>query len=152
MPKARDLLVMAVVAAVVSVVFSQDPRPAETRAPMIVQYLEIVTPDVDAVCAKLERIHNVRFSEPVAEFGNARTAALAMGGKIGVRAPMRQSETPVVRPYLLVDNIEVAVKDAADQGAEIALPPMEIPGGGTFAIYIQGGIQFGLWQKVVTAP
>ena len=152
MPNARDLLVMAVVAAVVSVVSSQDPPPPETRAPMIVQYLEIVTPDVDAVCAKLERIHNVRFSEPVAEFGNARTAALAMGGKIGVRAPMRQSDTPVVRPYLLVDDIEVAVKDAADQGAEIAHPPMELPGHGTFAIYIQGGIQFGLWQKVVTAP
>ncbi len=49
MPKARDLLVMAVVAAVVSVVFSQDPPPPETRAPMNVQYLEIVTPDVDAV-------------------------------------------------------------------------------------------------------
>ncbi len=152
MPKARDLLVIAVVAAVVSLVFSQDPPPPETRAPMIVQYLEIVTPDVDAVCANLERIHNVRFSEPEAAFGNARTAALATGGKIGVRAPMRQSETPVVRPYLLVDDIEVAVKDAADQGAEIAHPPMEIPGGGTFAIYIQGGIQFGLWQKVVTAP
>lgn len=147
MPNARNLLVMAVVAAVVSVVFSQDAPTPETRAPMTVQYLEIVTPDVDAVCAQLERIHKVRFSEPVAEFGNARTAALATGGKIGVRAPMRESETPVVRPYLLVDDIEVAVKVATDQGAEIALPPMEIPGGGTFAIYIQGGIQFGLWQK-----
>ena len=29
---------------------------------------------------------------------------------------------------------------------EIAHPPMELPGYGTFAIYIQGGIQFGLWQ------
>lgn len=147
MPNARDLFVMAVVAAVVSVVFSQDAPPPETRALMNVQYLEIVTPDVEAVCAKLERIHNVRFSEPEVVFGNARTAALATGGKIGVRAPMRHSETPVVRPYLLVDDIEVAVKAAADHGAEIAHPPMEVPGHGTFAIYIQGGIQFGLWQN-----
>ena len=30
--------------------------------------------------------------------------------------------------------------------SEVAHPPMEIPGHGTFAIYIQGGIHHGLWQ------
>ena len=83
----------------------------------------------------------------VAEFGNARTADLAGGGRIGVRAPMRETEKPVVRPYLLVDDIEAAVKAARDAGAEIAMPPMPIPGQGTFSIYILGGIEHGLWQN-----
>ena len=111
-----------------------------------VQYLEIVTPDMDAMCDSLGALHGVTFSEPKAEFGNARTAALEGGGLIGVRAPMRSDEAPVVRPYLLVDDIESAVEAARAAGAEIAIPPMEMPGRGKFAIYIQGGIEHGLWQ------
>jgi predicted enzyme related to lactoylglutathione lyase len=66
---------------------------------------------------------------------------------VGVRAPMSESEEPVVRPYWLVDNIESAVAAAVEAGGEVAHPPMEIPGHGTFAIYIKGGIQHGLWQR-----
>ena len=123
---------------------------------MKIQYLEIVTPDVDAVCDNLAKIHEVTFSDPVAALGNARTATLdcsSTGGggggpsRIGVRAPMREDEEPIVRPYVLVDDIEAAVKQAGEmEGVEIAIAPMEIPGQGKFAIYIQGGINFGLWQ------
>ncbi|MCG6990067.1 MAG: hydroxylase, partial [Gemmatimonadetes bacterium] len=35
---------------------------------------------------------------------------------------------------------------AVEAGAEVAHPPLEIPGHGTFAIYIQGGVHHGLWQ------
>ena len=113
---------------------------------MQIQYLEIVTPDVDAVCASYEKLHGVSFSAPEPGLGNARTAALAGGGLIGVRAPMHEAEEPVVRPYLLVENLDAAVKAAEEAGAEIAHPPMELPGHGSFAIYIQGGIHHGLWQ------
>ena len=111
-----------------------------------VLYLEIVTPDVDAMCGTLETLHGVNFSNPEAELGNARTAALEGGGLIGVRAPMREDEEPVVRPYVLVDDIESAVEAAKAAGGEIAMPPTEIPKRGKFAIYIHGGIQHGLWQ------
>ena len=113
---------------------------------MQVQYLEIVTPDVDATCGALEKLHGVSFSAPEAGLGNARTARLGGGGLIGVRAPMHESEAPVVRPYILVEDIESAVEAAKAAGCEIAHPPMEIPGRGKFAIYIQGGIHHGLWQ------
>lgn len=113
---------------------------------MQIHYLEIVTPDIDAVCATYEQLHGVSFGEPEAGLGNARTAALANGGLIGVRAPMHETEEPVVRPYLLVDDVEAAAKAAVAAGGEIAHPPMELPGKGTFAIYIQGGIHHGLWQ------
>ena len=63
-----------------------------------------------------------------------------------VRAPMHETEEPVVRPYLLVDDIDAAAKAAEEAGGEIAHPPMEIPGHGKFAIFIQGGIHHGVWQ------
>jgi predicted enzyme related to lactoylglutathione lyase len=114
---------------------------------MLVQYLEIVTADVDATCSLLEKVHGVRFAKPEAALGNARTAALAGGGRIGVRAPMRADEQPVVRPYLLVDDVEAAVAAAKAAGGEIAMGATEIPGQGKFAIYFRGGIQHGLWQR-----
>jgi predicted enzyme related to lactoylglutathione lyase len=113
---------------------------------VIVHYLEIVTPEVDATYEALDNLLGVSFSEPIPELGHARTAPLDSGGRIGVRAPMRETEEPVVRPYLLVENIEAAVDAAQAAGGEIAMPPTEIPGQGKFAIYILGGIQHGLWQ------
>ncbi len=114
---------------------------------MQIRYLEIVTKEVDAVCATYAAVHGVRFGEPDPGRGNARTAAMPGGGLVGVRAPMRDTEEPVVRPYWLVDDIEAAVASAVKAGGEVAHPPMEIPGGGKFAIYIQGGINHGLWQR-----
>ncbi len=123
-----------------------DVQESEAEEAMQVHYLEIVTPDVKATCDALEKLHGVSFSAPEAGLGNARTAALESGGMIGVRAPMHEAEEPVVRPYILVDDIEAAVEAAQAAGGEIALPPTEIPGHGKFAIYMQGGIQHGLWQ------
>ena len=68
---------------------------------MHIHYLEIVTKDVDDVCATYEKVHGVTFGA-----GDA----------------------------------------AVESGAEIAHPPMELPGHGKFAIYIQGGSHHGLWQ------
>lgn len=113
---------------------------------MLVQYLEIVTADVDATCSTLEKLHGVSFGEPEAALGNARTATLKGGGRIGVRAPMREDEDPVVRPYVLVDDIEAAVKAAEAAGGEFAMYATEVPGLCKFAIYFQGGIQYGLWE------
>jgi predicted enzyme related to lactoylglutathione lyase len=114
---------------------------------MQIHYLEIVTMEVDAVCAAYAAANKVQFGEPDAGLGNARTAALLGGGLLGVRAPLHEAEEPVVRPYLLVDDIEAAVAASVEAGGEVAHPPMEIPGHGSFAIYIQGGIQHGLWQR-----
>ena len=113
---------------------------------MNIHYLEVVTPEVEATCATYERLHAVRFGPPEPGLGNARTAELAGGGMLGVRAPMHESELPVVRPYFLVKDINAEVAAVVETGGEIAHPPMEIPGMGQFAIYIQGGIHQGLWQ------
>lgn len=113
---------------------------------MQIYYLEIVTKEVDAVCAAYTAAMKVQFGQPDAGLGNARMAPMPGGGLVGVRAPMHEAEEPLVRPYWLVDDIEAAVAAAVEAGGEVAHPPMEIPGHGTFAIYIQGGVHHGLWQ------
>ena len=113
---------------------------------MKVHYLEIVSRDMDAVCKAYELAHSVSFSEPDEYLGGAKTCTLSDGSIIGVREPLRDNEEPVVRPYYLVDYIERAIAKIAAEGAEIAMPPMEIPGKGKFAIYILGSNDHGLWQ------
>jgi predicted enzyme related to lactoylglutathione lyase len=113
---------------------------------MRIHYLEIVTNDVDAVCAAYAAANGTPFGEPEAGLGNARTAALPDGGMVGVRAPLHETEEPVVRPYWLVDDIAAAVAAAVAAGGLVAHPPLEIPGHGTFAIYIHGGVHHGLWM------
>ena len=69
-------------------------RPGERV--MQIHYLEIVTKDVDAVCGAYAAVNGVKFSEPIAGFGHARTTKLPGGGMLGVRAPLRETEEPVV--------------------------------------------------------
>jgi uncharacterized protein len=113
---------------------------------MKTQYLEIVTKDVDGVCSTYHAALNVTFGEPIATLGGARIATKSDGGIIGVRAPLRDSELPVVRPYWLVPDINVAIAAVLKAGGQLALPPMQLPGFGTCAIYLQGGNDHGLWQ------
>jgi predicted enzyme related to lactoylglutathione lyase len=59
---------------------------------------------------------------------------------------MHPAEECVVRPYLLVEDIEAAVDAAVASGAEVAHPPLELDGHGSFAIFILGGVHHGVWQ------
>lgn len=113
---------------------------------MKIHYLEIVTREVDAVCSSYAAALDVKFGEPDARLGGARTAVLADGAIIGVRGPLRADEEPVTRPYWLVPNIEAALAAAIRAGGQTAVPATKIPGLGTFAIYLQGGNEHGLWQ------
>lgn len=126
---------------------SKSDEEKEGARAMQVFYLEIVTKDVDAVCAAYAAALGVEFGKPDAGLGNARTARMPGGGMVGVRAPMRETEEPIVRPYWLVDDIKASLAAAEKSGGQVAHPPLEIPGHGTFAIYIQGGINHGLWQR-----
>lgn len=114
---------------------------------MKIQYLEIVTADdVDAACKLYSQMYGVTFADANLKLGGARTAKLATGGMIGVRGPLRPTETPVVRPYVQVEDINSSVAAAARLGAKVAMEPTAIPGYGQFAIVIHGGIESGLWQ------
>ena len=91
---------------------------------MNIQYLEIVTPEVDATCAALAKLHAVTFSEPVPALGNARTATLAGGGITGVRAPMHESEEPELLASLLKIDVSGILMDV---GYSLDPEPYEPP-------------------------
>src|SRR5688572_13393214 len=113
---------------------------------MSVQYLEIVSNDVDALVALYQRMHHLSFGPPDADLGQARVAARADGTLVGIRKPLAAHEQPLMRTYLAVDNIEKAVKEAETAGAAVAYGPTRQGQRGRFAIVIQGGVQHGLWQ------
>ena len=117
---------------------------------MNLQYLEIVTNDVDAVCATYSRVHGVIFGDPDPNLGNARTAQMGgndSGAKVGVRHPMHDQERTVVRPYTLTSDLVAAVDSAVKDGASVAVPPMRLGGGlGSCAIVMFGEIESGFWQ------
>ena len=111
-----------------------------------VHYLEIVTPDVKSICDLYTNSFGWYFQPEIPELGNARLAKLQGGSLCGIRAPMHSTEKPTMRMYLRVSNIEASVDKVTQQGAEILLERMEIPGHGIIAIYKIGGIEKGLWQ------
>ena len=114
---------------------------------MRVHYLEIVCHDVAVQCEALERVHKLSFGPAVADLGQARVAEARNGSLIGVRAPLAEHEQPIIRTYLEVDDIARAVEEAEAVGAVIAYPPTQQGDTGTWAIYILGDVQIGLWQR-----
>jgi predicted enzyme related to lactoylglutathione lyase len=116
--------------------------PAESP----IHYLEIVTPDVEAVRTAYEKIGGFHFRSQDPVLGNAYVADLPSGSMCGIRAPMHGGEKPVVRPYLRVNDLKISVETAVQLGAKVMLEYMELPGHGKIAIYELGGIEQGLWQ------
>lgn len=115
-----------------------------TESPL--HYLEIVTPDVDATRRLYAESVGVEFTEPDPALGGAVVAVLPGGSRIGIRAPMHELETPLVRVYVRVRDLNAAVSAAADAGGEVLLASMDLPGHGRIAIHRLGGIEHGLWQ------
>ena len=111
-----------------------------------VHYLEIVTPDVEAMRRLYCGAYGWGFQATGPELGNAFVAELPDGSLCGIRAPMHEEEKPTVRPYLRVADLELAIEEASQLGAQIALDSMDIPGYGRIAIYIFGGIEQGIWE------
>ncbi|NVB82423.1 MAG: hypothetical protein HOV81_28850 [Kofleriaceae bacterium] len=114
---------------------------------MSIQYLEIVSDDVDTVAAFYERVHGLSFGAPDPDLGQARVATRADGSLVGIRKPLAAHEQPLMRTYFAVDDIQQAVKKAEAAGATVAYGPTRQGARGTFAILFQGGVQHGLWQR-----
>jgi predicted enzyme related to lactoylglutathione lyase len=114
---------------------------------MAVHYLEIVSNDVDTLTGLYQRIHGLSFGSPDPDLGQARVATAADGTLVGIRKPLAAHEQPIMRTYLVVDDIQQAVKKAEEHGAIVAYPPTRQGQRGTFAIVIQGDAQHGLWQR-----
>lgn len=120
-------------------------QPQRDQA-MGIHYLEIVTRDVDSACSLYEELHGLSFGPPDPDLGGARVAEWPDGSLVGIRAPLADHESPILRTYLAVDDIEQAAKAAEERGATLAYPPTRQGERGTFAIFFEGDVQHGLWQ------
>lgn len=131
-----------------------DTKPQESlsKAPpagsnMSMHYLEIVTNNVEELCAAYERVHGLSFGAENADLGQARVAFRSDGSAVGIRMPLAEHEQPITRTYLVVPDILKAVEEAEKAGAVLAYPPTQHGDLGTFAIFIHGDVQHGLWQR-----
>ncbi len=79
----------------------------------------------------------------------ASWAFLVLAKSASAKLPTRGMTTVegTINGYPLLATLEEAVAAAVDAGGEVALPPMDIAGHGTCAIYIHGGAHHGLWQR-----
>lgn len=126
---------------------SAEEKAVRGDSTMHIHYVEIVCLDVAAQCAALELVHGVSFGPPLADLGQARVAGAPDGSLIGVRAPLAEHEEPIIRTYLEVADIAKSIQEAESAGAMIAYPPTRQGDTGTWAIYILGEVQIGLWQR-----
>jgi predicted enzyme related to lactoylglutathione lyase len=101
---------------------------------------------VETLITLYESVHGLSFGPPDPDLGQARVAARGDGTLVGIRKPLAAHEEPIMRTYLVVEDIVAAAKKAEQHGALVAYPPTQQGQRGTFAILIQGGVQHGLWQ------
>lgn len=125
---------------------TEDATNRDVMADHGIYYLEIVTPDSRAVRDFYREAYGYEFSDATPELGGAFFASLPGGSLIGIRAPLRETEEPIIRTYIRVSDIHRATRRAEELGAKIALGPTEIAGRGQIAIYLLGGIEQGIWQ------
>ena len=69
-----------------------------------------------------------------------------MGAAWACAVPCAIPRSPSFAPTGSLTTSQAALDAAAKQGAVVAHPPLELPGKGTFAIYIQGEVDYGLRQ------
>ncbi|MFT7579053.1 MAG: putative enzyme related to lactoylglutathione lyase [Myxococcota bacterium] len=111
-----------------------------------VHYLENVTPDVEESCEVFSRSLGLDFGLPDVELGNARVATMANGSTMGIRAPLSDSEGPLSRTYLRVEDLDAATESARAGGAKVALAGMTLGSNGRISIIVQGGVEVGFWE------
>lgn len=114
---------------------------------MPVDYLEIVSNEVDNLTSLYEHMYGLSFGTLDPDLGQACVASRSDGSLIGIRKPLATHEQPIMRAYLAVEDIQAAVQRAEESGATIAYPPTRQGSRGTFAIVIQGDVEHGLWQR-----
>ncbi|MGY1616975.1 VOC family protein [Geodermatophilus sp. SYSU D00691] len=113
-----------------------------------VAFFEVTSPDHE----RAQRFYGELFGWQVAAdpgmggYGLVDTAAGegAIGGGIG---PVEEQDSPGVRIYVRVDDLETYLQRAEQLGGTRMVPPTDLPGGyGTFAMFADpDGNAVGLW-------
>jgi predicted enzyme related to lactoylglutathione lyase len=111
-----------------------------------ITYIEVVTEQVSECCDFYAAAYGWNFEAPIADLGGARVAVTESGTRWGIRAPMAASESPTVRTYIRVADIEQAGQRAVELGGVEALGATELGAHGKVAIFLLHGIEQGIWE------
>jgi len=107
-------------------------------------HVELQTQDL----GKAKKFYQELFSwklQDIPEMGYTMIESLSSPGG-GLRAPAGQ-EMPGTLSYILVANIDDALRKSERAGAKVLLPKQEVPGmGWTGIVLVPGGVVQGLYQ------
>lgn len=109
-------------------------------------HFEVITTDVEGTKSFYAKAFGWKFQTFGPEMGNYVMGNLPNGTTCGIRVP-DAGEKPGILNYVLVKDINAAVKDAKALGATIVAEPSEIPGMGWMAVYLVGGVPNAIWQS-----
>ena len=110
-------------------------------------HFEVITNDVDGTKTFYEKAFGWKFQTFGPEFNNYVMGNLPNGTTCGIRTPENAEEKPGMLNYVLVKDVQQAVKDAKSLGAQVIAEPMEIPGMGWMAVYLVHGVPNAVWQS-----
>jgi predicted enzyme related to lactoylglutathione lyase len=100
-------------------------------------WCELMTTDVDGAKRFYSELFGWQFEEvsPAGvPYNIAKVGGAGIGGIMAI-PPKAEGMPPHWGSYVTVDDIDVVVKTAQELGAEICIPPMDIPGVGRFCVF-----------------
>lgn len=122
---------------------TQQPQPVAHT----IVHTELGSSDPGASAAFLGKIFGWTFEEMPSPNGPYHIMSGPAGSIGGIRGLAPEEPGPVVVNYVLVENIEAAVKNVESNGGKITVPVSEIEGMGKMAWFQEpGGCTMALWQ------
>jgi predicted enzyme related to lactoylglutathione lyase len=110
-------------------------------------WVDLMTTDVDRSREFYGQLFGWEAEEPNAEFGGYLTFTLNGTPVAGCMASQAETDTPVWSVYLNAADAAKTVDAAAEYGAQIIVPSMQVGDLGTMAVLGDpGGASIGLWQ------
>ena len=123
-----------------------------TRANGSLEFVELSSETPEATRQFLERVFGWKFQTRAMLQGEYLAYEAPGGGRGGIR-PTRPAEAPSSLSYVRVDDIASALDQVSKSGGKIVLPPVHIPGMGSFFWFqAPGGPILACWQDAPAEP
>ena len=125
---------------------SEDGREGSGVTDSSLAFTELASEDPLATRRFLEQVFRWRFRSRAMPQGEYLAFELPGGGTGGIR-PTQPTESPSSLSYIRVGDLEKARVRVQSEGGTIVLPPVDVPGMGSFFWFkVPGGPILACWQ------
>lgn len=126
--------------------------PSNARADGSLEFVELSSEDPPATRRFLEKVFGWHFQSRTMPQGEYLAYEAPGGGRGGIR-PTRPTEAPASLSYVRVTDLSKALEQVSKSGGTIVLPPVHIPGMGSFFWFqAPGGPILACWQDAPAEP